>query len=101
MNITDYMNEIEKLAKEKGYNQETGWMFWKLLTELGEFSKAIEEGKSRDEIGDEYADVEHMLLQLQNKHGNNPDIALSKKIKENWGSKKKTLNKLTQEIERK
>jgi len=101
MNLNQYMIAINDLARAKGYNQNTGWLFWKLLTELGEYSKAIEEGKTREEISEEYADVEHMLLQIQYLHGDNPDIALQKKINLNWISKKKTLDEDTGEIVKK
>ncbi len=101
MNLNQYMIAINDLAKAKGYNQSTGWMFWKLLTELGEYSKAIEEGKSSKEISEEYADVEHLLLQIQFKHGGDPDFALQAKINKNWNSKKKTLDEKSEKIVRK
>jgi len=102
MSLKDFMLSIEKLAKAKGYNQNTGWLFWKLLTELGEYSKAIEEGKSKDVISEEGADVLHLFFQIENKHGNGyPDLSLQKKIDKNWNSKKKTLDENTQEIVRK
>lgn len=101
MNLNDYMIAINELAISKGYNQSTGWLFWKLLTELGEYSKAIEEGKSKKEISEEYADIEHLILQIQFKYGSDPDIALQAKINKNWYSKKKTLDQQSGEIVRK
>ncbi len=102
MNLQDFMLSIEELAKSKKYNQHTGWMFWKLLTELGEYSKAIEEDKPKSVISEEWADVQHLLFQIEFKHGDgDPDLALQKKIDKNWNSKKKTLDEDTQEIVRK
>ncbi len=102
MTLTSFMKSINELAITKGYNQNTGWMFWKLLTELGEYSKAIEEGKSKDVISEEGADVLHLFFQIENKHGNgDPDHSLQRKIDKNWNSKKKTLDENTQEIVRK
>jgi NTP pyrophosphatase (non-canonical NTP hydrolase) len=102
VNLTHFMIAINDLAKAKGYNQTDGWLFWKLLTELGEYSKAIEEGKDKKEISEEWADVMHLLMQIEFKHGDrDPDLALQKKIDKNWNTKKKTLDEKTQEIVKK
>ncbi len=69
---------------------ETPFLMWKLLTELGEFSKAIEEEKSREEIGLEGADIIVVLLQILEKYNIDPDRILRKKIKEVWETPKKT-----------
>ncbi len=101
MNLDEYMIAINDLAKAKGYNQSDSWLFWKLLTELGEYSKAVEEGKSKEEVSEEFADIMHLLMQIQFKHGADPDFALHSKINKNWNSKKKTLDEKTQEIVKK
>jgi len=101
MNLEEYMIAINNLAKAKGYNQKDSWLFWKLLTEIGEYSKAVEEGKQRREVSEEFADIMHLLMQIQYKHGDDPDMALQRKIEINWHSKKKTLDETTQEIIRK
>jgi len=90
-NLQFYNKEINELALGKGYNQTPAWLFWKALIELGELAKAFEEGKM-DEIGFEYADVEHMLQQILTISGvKDPDFYLQRKIDMNWNSKKKTL----------
>jgi len=90
-NLQFYNKEINELALGKGYNQTPAWLFWKALIELGELAKAFEEGKM-EEIGFEYADVEHMLQQILTISGvKDPDFYLQRKIEMNWNTKKKTL----------
>ena len=102
MNLSQFMIAINDLAVNKSYNQSDGWLFWKLLTELGEYSKAIEEGKDKKTISEEWADVMHLLMQIEFKHGDrDPDLALQKKIDKNWNTKKKTLDEKSEKIVRK
>ncbi len=90
LSLNDYQIEINNIAVAKKFNMETPALMWKLLTEVGEFSKAVEEEKSREDIGLEGADIIIVLLQLLEKYNIDPDMSLRKKIKEVWENPKKT-----------
>jgi len=93
MNLNlDTINEIiNELALAKKYSQEPSWLAWKLGTEVGELLKAMEEGRKKD-VGEEWADVEHILHQILTVYEvKNLEAVLLKKVESNWNSKKKTL----------
>lgn len=94
MNLRDYQKKIRRLAKKKGFDQELFYLFGRMVQEGGEMLDAIWQGKSDEEVGEEFADVEHFVFQmLDHRPKINPDKALNKKIHSNYKNKKKTNEK--------
>ena len=91
MNLKYYQKKILRLAKKKGFDQELFYLFGRMVQEGGEMLDAIWQGKSDEDVGEEFADIEHFVLQmLAHRPKIDPDKALNNKIESNYKNKKKT-----------
>ena len=59
MNLKYYQKKILRLAKKKGFDQELFYLFGRMVQEGGEMLDAIWQGKSDEDVGEEFADIEH------------------------------------------
>lgn len=110
--LNEYAKSINKLARKKGWSDDPTWLKLGAFKELGELVQAMERLEAskgdwdpllaadaqklramRQEIGAEFADVMHYLLQAVKPYRLDLDKALEDKIKDNYGHKKKTLDK--------
>lgn len=92
MSLKDYQELVTKLAKDRGFDDETVPEKFMLLTEeIGEFAKAVRKN-SGIKVGDhsklhsleeESADIFFLLIDLCNKLGINLEQAFSDKEKVN------------------
>ncbi len=91
MNLKAYQDKVEDLAEAKGYNQETFYLFSRMIQEASEMLDAYWQEKSDEEFAEEGADVLHFFFQLLNKRPNaNIDRAMLLKIASNFEHVKKT-----------
>jgi len=91
MDLKQYQEEVSKLAKEKGYDQELFYLFGRMVQESGELLNAIWQGKSDEEVAEEGADVLHFFFQiLDHRPYANIERGMLKKIASNYVHKKKT-----------
>jgi len=91
MNLKDYELKVEKLAKEKGYNQELFYLHSRMVQEGSEMLDAIWQGKSDEEVAEEGADLLHFFFQIIHlKPKSDIDKAMNDKIDSNYEHKKKT-----------
>lgn len=91
MNLKAYQDKVEDLAEQKGYNQETFYLFSRMIQEGSEMLDALWQEKSDEEFAEEGADLLHFFFQIINKRPNaNIDRAMLLKIASNYEHKKKT-----------
>ena len=94
IDMSEYAFGAVRLAEEKKWNTTFPWLATKLTIELGEFLKAIEEGKPQKFILMEWADVTFVLSQLM--YNSYPKGDLDKALKVimlmNANMEKKTWN---------
>jgi phosphoribosyl-ATP pyrophosphohydrolase len=91
LNLRAYQDKVEELAEAKGYNQETFYLFSRMVQEASEMLDALWQEKSDEEFAEEGADLLHFFFQLINKRPNaNIDRAMLLKISSNFENLKKT-----------
>ena len=91
MNLRGYQEKVEELAKAKGYDQETFYLFSRMIQEGSEMLDALWQNKSDEEFAEEGADFLHFFFQFMSKRPNaNIDRAMLLKIAKNYDSLKKT-----------
>lgn len=92
MDLEYFKYHIVKMAEEKGWNNDYAWLALGLFKESGELIDGIEHKQTEEEIGQEFADIMHFLLQLMHDKAPsiNLDIALQQKIDDNRVKQKKT-----------